>query len=139
MEKEIIYERGGDTAKTSWLGVIAAVILVGFIIWIFQNRCEKQAVLAGTVENLNGRIACLMPQVEFQGREMIKNGKEVSGVITALGYIDNDINSLNDAVYVPRKRGGDCGCDERRGGERFVKTASFVQKDPPTVTEVETC
>lgn len=113
------------STKTA-LWVIAAVVVLAILAWLWNRGCDQKAQLGVAIAKLDGRVDALEPAVTAQGDNLYKlNGATaatVQGVKDLKEVYGADIYELNSAVfYGARHRGGDCGC----GNRTFKQTQTY--------------
>lgn len=121
------------------LWVIAAVVIIALIAYLWNKNCTEKAEIAAGVQKLVGRVDAIEPAVTAQG----KNLYDINGAFsaTAQGVKDmkqcfsEDIYNLNEEVfYNPRRRSGCGGC-----GNREFKQTSTYNLASTNVTVDESC
>ena len=119
--------------------VLAAIIGIAIIVWVWNKGCAEKAEIAAGVQKLVGRVDALEPAVTAQGNNIYT----INGVLasTAQGVKDmkqcfsEDIYNLNEEVfYNPRRRSGCGGC-----GNREFKQTSTYNLASTNVTVDESC
>lgn len=127
---------GGRWGQNIALYIIAGVILVALFIWLCHKSGEDKAALAGAVQSVTSRVNAIEPAVTANGQNIYRLNNSVAKAQQSIQFIGDDVENLDDAVYVPRwghGRGG-CGC----GTEKFRKESTYTL-DSTTLTEVDTC
>lgn len=125
-----------DTA----LWIIAAVIVVGFIAWLWSKGNTEKTEIAVGLAKLSGRVDSIEPTVTAN----TNNVRNLEGVTSAIAQGTKDIKEnvynqlfqLNDEIfYNPSRRShGGCGC-----GNREFKQTSTYNLASTNVTVDETC
>jgi hypothetical protein len=126
---------GGNIA----LYIIGAVLIVGFLAYLWHKSANEKAQLGVGIANLQGRINAIEPVVTAQGNNLFSlNGviaSTVQGVKDMKECFGYDIAGLNDAVFTARTRSGGCGgC-----GNREFKQSQVYNLASTTVTVDDTC
>lgn len=128
---------GGSIMTALW--VIAAVVIIALIAYLWNKNCTEKAEIAAGVQKLVGRVDAIEPAVTAQG----KNLYDINGAFsaTAQGVKDmkqcfsEDIYNLNEEVFFnSRRRSGCGGC-----GNREFKQTSTYNLASTNVTVDETC
>lgn len=130
-EKEHGWSR--DTA----LWIIAAVIVVGFVAWLWSKGCTEKTEIAVGLANLAGRVNSIEPAVTSQGNNIYKLNGVVSATVQGTGDMKECFNEklalLENQVLFQNRRNG-CGC-----GNREFKQTSTYNLASTNVTVDETC
>lgn len=122
------------------LWVIAAVVLLALIVYVWNKNCTEKAEIAAGVQKLVGRVDALEPAVTSQGNNIYTlNGvvaSTVQGVKDMKQCFGDDIYQLNEEIFygARRARGGCGGC-----GNREFKQTSTYNLASTNVTVDETC
>lgn len=123
-----------DTA----LWVIAAVIVIAFVAYIWNKGCSEKTMFATGLATLNGKISAIEPAVTAQGNNIYKlNGvvaSTVQGVADVKECYGADLYELNHAVFYGGRSRGCSGC-----GNREFKQTSTYNLASTNVTVDETC
>ena len=133
-----------ETKRENWGGnialyIIGAVLIVGFLAYLWHKSANEKAQLGVGIANLQGRINAIEPVVTAQGNNLFSlNGviaSTVQGVKDMKECFGYDIAGLNDAVFTARTRSGGCGgC-----GNREFKQSQVYNLASTTVTVDDTC
>lgn len=134
-------EHGGGWSRDTALWIIAAVIVVGFIAWLWSKGNTEKTEIAVGLANLTGRVNSIEPAVTANANN-IRNlegvtSATVQGVKDVKENVYNQLFQLNDEIfYNPSRRGrsGGCGC-----GNREFKQTSTYNLASTNVTVDETC
>lgn len=130
-EKEHGWSR--DTA----LWIIAAVIVVGFVAWLWSKGCTEKTEIAVGLANLAGRVNSIEPAVTAQGNNIYKLNGVVSATVQGTGDLKECVNEklalLENQVLFQGRRNGCCG------GNREFKQTSTYNLASTNVTVDETC
>lgn len=126
---------GGRWGQNTALWAIVAIIVVIAFLWFCHKSGEDKANLAGSIQNLYGRMNTLEPVVASNTATLNRVGNTLSAAVQGVADIKADVDALDGAVFVPRygHRGG-CGC----GTEKFRKESTYTL-DSTTLTEIDTC
>lgn len=128
---------GGRWGQNTALWAIVAIIVVIAFLWFCHKSGEDKANLAGSIQNLYGRVNTLEPVVADNVAVLRKVGNTLSASVQGISDIKADVDALDGAVFVPtcgcNQRGG-CGC----GTEKFRKESTYTLAST-TLTEVDTC
>lgn len=119
--------------------VLAAIIGIAIIVWVWNRGCTEKAEIAAGVQKLVGRVDALEPAVTAQGNNIYTlNGVVAStaqGVKNLKECFGEDIYQLNEEVFYGHRRGRSCGgC-----GNREFKQTSTYNLASTNVTVDETC
>ena len=133
-----------DVKRENWGGnialyIIAAVLTVGFLAYLWHKGASEKAQLGVGIANLQGRVNAIEPVLTAQGNNIFSlNGvmaSTVQGVKDMKECFGYDIAGLNDAVFTARTRSGGCGgC-----GNREFKQSQTYNLASTTVTVDDTC
>lgn len=114
------------STKTA-LWVIAAVVVLAILAWLWNRGCDQKAQLGIAIAKLDGRIDALEPTVTAHGNNLYKlNGvtsATVQGVKDLKEVYGSDIYELNSAVFYGHRRSGECGCG--CGNRTFKQTQTY--------------
>lgn len=111
---------------------------MALFIWLCHKSGEDKANLAGAVQSVTSRVNAIEPAVTANANNIYGLSKSVAKAQQSIQFIDADVASLDEAVYVPRcghGRGSGCGCG---GSEKFRKESTYTL-DTTTLTEIDTC
>lgn len=139
MESE---NKGWGSGMMAAMWVIAAVIVIALLAYIWNRNCSEKAEIAAGVQKLVGRVDALEPAVTAQGNNIYKlNGvmaSTVQGVKDLKQCFGDDIYQLNEEIFYGRNhshgRSGCGGC-----GNREFKQTSTYNLASTDVTVEETC
>lgn len=135
----IMEEYNGKWGMTSALWAIFAIIIVfGLFVWCHQNGKDK-AALAGSIQELYGRLNCVEPIVAENAKVLGKTTRTlaatVQGVSDMKDRVFEDIDALDAAVFVGRcGNGRSGGCNDTR----YVKRNTYCL-DNQSLEQIETC
>lgn len=131
--------KGWGSTTAMW--VIAAVIVIAFFVYLWQQGCNEKVLFATGLAKLDGRVDALEPAVTAQGNNLYKlNGvtaATVQGVKDMRQSFADDIFSLNDAVFYSHRHRAGCGCGSC--GNREIRQTSTYNLASQAVTVDETC
>lgn len=137
---ECQHRKGWGSTTALW--VIAAVIIIGFIVYNWTVNCNEKVQFATGLAKLDGRVDAIEPVVTAHGNNLYSlNGvtsATVQGVKDMKHTFGEDIFQLNDEIfYNPRRRSG-CGCNSGCGNREFRQTSTYNLAST-NVTVDETC
>lgn len=144
LEIKAIEEMGGKRnygwSRDTALWIIAAVIVIGFIAWLWSKGNTEKTEIAVGLANLAGRVNSIEPAVTANANN-IRNLESVTSA-TVQGTKDlkenvyNQLFQLNDEIFYnpSRRHHGGCGC-----GNREFKQTSTYNLASTNVTVDETC
>ena len=128
---------GGRWGQNTALWAIVAIIVVIAFLWFCHKSGEDKANLAGSIQNLYGRVNTLEPVVASNTAILNRVGNTLSAAVQGVADIKADVDALDGAVFV-----SSCGCGRRSGcgcgTEKFRKESTYTL-DSTTLTEVDTC
>ena len=127
---------GGRWGQNTALWAIVAIIVVIAFLWFCHKSGEDKANLAGSVQQLYGRVNAIEPAVTANAQNVYRINNVLAQTVQGVQCIKDDVGALDAAVFVSRcgnNRGG-CGC----GTEKFRKESTYTL-DSTTLTEVDTC
>lgn len=131
--------KGWGSTTAMW--VIAAVIVIAFFVYLWQQGCNEKVMFATGLAKLDGRVDAIEPAVTAQGNNLYKlNGvtaATVQGVKDMRQSFADDIFNLNDAVFYSHRHRAGCGCDSC--GNREFRQTSTYKLASQAVTVDETC
>ena len=129
MDSERTNNWGGNIA----LYIIGAVLIVGFLAYLWHKSANEKAQLGVGIANLQGRINAIEPVVTAQGNNLFSlNGvmaSTVQGVKDMKECFGYDIAGLNDAVFTARTRSGGCGNREFKQSQTYNLASTTVTVD----------
>ena len=118
--------------------IFAIIIVFGLFLWCHQSGKDK-AALAGSIQELYGRVNTLEPVVASNTKVLGKTTRTlaatVQGVSDMKDRVFEDIDALDAAVFAPAyggRNGGGCS------NSRFVKRSNYCL-DNQSVEQIETC
>ena len=145
LEIKAIDEMGGNKhhgwSRDTALWIIAAVIVIGFVAWLWSKGCTEKTDIAVGLANLTGRVNSIEPAVTANANNIRDLDKVTSATVQGVKDIKentyNQLFQLNDEIfYNPSRRGrSGCGC----GGNREFKQTSTYNLASTNVTVDETC
>ena len=129
---------GRGWSRDTALWIIAAVIVVGFVAWLWSKGCTEKTEIAVGLANLAGRVNSIEPAVTAQGNNLYKLNGVVSATVQGVGDFKECANDKfdfleNQVLFQGRSRGG-CGC-----GNREFRQTSTYNLASTNVTVDETC
>ena len=131
--------KGWGSTTAMW--VIAAVIVIAFFVYLWQQGCSEKVMFATGLAKLDGRVDAIEPAVTAQGNNLYKlNGvtaATVQGVKDMRQNFADDIFNLNDAVFYSHRHRAGCGCGGC--GNREFRQTSTYKLASQAVTVDETC
>lgn len=139
---ECSHTKGWGLTAAVW--VVAAIVLLGFVVNIWNRNCNEKVQFANGLARLTGRIDCMEPDVRWAGQKLYEaNGTIQSinrGVRDMAQNFGDQIFQLNDEVFYDntcnrRGRNCGCGCDNNR---KFTQTSKYNLASQ-SVDVTETC
>lgn len=126
---------GGRWGQNTALWAIVAIIVVIAFLWFCHKSGEDKANLAGSIQQLYGRVNTLEPVVANNAATLNRVGNTLSAAVQGVADIKADVDALDGAVFAPvcGRRGG-CGCGE----EKFRKESTYTLAST-SLTEIDTC
>lgn len=148
--RELEQNHGNCWAKSSPIWVIAAVIVIGFFVYMFNKNCGEKVAFATGLANLDGRINCLAPQVSKLNEQMYGAAQTFAGLTVGLNDIRENysakLDALNNTVYWNPVNNGwyrNVCCQQNNGccspNRVFAQTSTYAQTGTPQVTVTESC
>lgn len=140
--QELSYRNG---ERWCWL-VLAAVIVIGIISYVWNRNCNEKVGFATGLARLDGRLDCVEPQVKTLNQQMYGAAQAFAGLTVGVDNINKNfgqqIGQLNETVFFNPvnfgcegyRRSGCCGSPNRV----FTQTQTYAPKDQ-TVTVTESC
>ena len=128
LEIKAIDEMGGGKSR-GWsrdtaLWIIAAVIVIAFIAWLWAKGCTEKTEIAVGVAKLAGRVDSIEPAVTAQGNNIYKINGVLSAAVQGVGDLKECTNeklaALENQVLFQGRRSG-CGC----GNREFKQTSTY--------------
>jgi hypothetical protein len=124
--QELQHERTKGWGGITALWVIAAVIVIAFFVFGWQNSCNEKVRFATGLSELTGRINAIEPAVVAQGNNLYSlNGvtaATVQGVGNLKQFYGEQLYELNDTVFYGRRHGGGNGGNN---GRLFTQTSNY--------------
>ena len=123
---------------TTALWIIAAVVVVGIFIYVWQKNCNEKVEFATGIANLAGRINAIEPTLTAQGNNLYSLNSVVSATVQGTKDLKectyNQLFQLNDEIfYNPSRRNGRCG---NCGGREFQQQSTYnLASQTAVVTE----
>lgn len=138
--RELEHRNSSGFGSTAAKWVIAAVIVLAFLVYIWQQNCNEKVQFATAVAKLDGRVDAIEPAVTAQGNNLYKlNGvtaATVQGVKDMRDCFGDSIYNLDEAVFRSHRRSGS-GCGGC--GNREFRQTSTYNLASQAVTVDETC
>lgn len=128
------YEGGMWGQNTALWAIVAIIIVIAFL-WFCHKQGEDKANLAGSIQQLYGRVNAIEPAVTANAQNVFQMKGTVAGIIQGVQDIKDDVAGLDAAVFTSR-----CGCG-RNGGcndTRYVAKNSY-NLATSTLEQIETC
>lgn len=127
---------------TTALWIIAAVVVIGIFIYVWQKNCNEKVQFATSIAKLDGRVDAIEPTLTAQGNNLYSlNGAfsaTVQGVKDFKECAYNQLFQLNDEIfYNPSRRIARNGCGGC--GNREFKQLSTYNLASQAVTVEENC
>jgi hypothetical protein len=120
--------------NTALWAIVAIIIVIAFL-WFCHKQGEDKANLAGSIQQLYGRVNAIEPAVTANAQNVFQMKGTVAGIIQGVQDIKDDVVGLDAAVFTSR-----CGCG-RNGGcndTRYVAKNSY-NLATSTLEQIETC
>lgn len=144
--QELSHRNGERWGTNSALWVIAAVIVIGFVAYVWSRNCNEKVGFATSVARLDGRLDCVEPQVRTLNQQMYGAAQAFAGLTVGVDNINRNfgqqIGQLNETVFynpvnngcTGTTRSGCCGTPNRV----FTQTQTFTPSTQE-VTVTESC
>jgi hypothetical protein len=123
---------------TTALWIIAAVVVLGIFIYIWQKNCNEKVQFATSIAKLDGRVDAIEPTLTAQGNNLYSLNNVVAATVQGTKDIKenvyNQLFQLNDEIfYNPGRRNAKCGgC----GGREFQQQSTYnLASQTAVVTE----
>ena len=130
------HDKGWSRDTALW--IIAAVIVIGFVAWLWSKGCTEKTEIAVGLANLAGRVNSIEPAVTAQGNNLYKLNGVVSATVQGVGDFKECANDkfdfLENQVLFQGSRRSGCGC-----GNREFRQTSTYNLASTNVTVDETC
>lgn len=142
--QNLMSERSHAWGKGAGIWAIVAVIVIAFIVLVWQRNCNEKVLFATNLAKLDGRIDALEPAVTAQGNNLYSlNGvvsASVQGTKDLKENVYNQLYELNDEIFYNPGRRGRCGSHGGDGcGSRQFKQSQTYNLASTTVTVDDTC
>lgn len=127
---------------TTALWIIAAVVVLGIFIYIWQKNCNEKVQFATSIAKLDGRVDAIEPTLTAQGNNLYSLNNVVAATVQGTKDIKenvyNQLFQLNDEIfYNPSRRIARNGCGGC--GNREFKQLSTYNLASQAVTVEENC
>lgn len=144
--QELSHRNGERWGTNSALWVIAAVIVIGFVAYVWSRNCNEKVGFATSLARLDGRLDCVEPQVNTLNQQMYGAAQAFAGLTVGVDNINKNfgqqIGQLNETVFynpvnygcVGLQRSGCCGSPNRV----FTQTQTYTPSSQQ-VTVTESC
>lgn len=129
------YEGGWWGQNTALWAIVAIAIVIAFL-WFCHKSGEDKANLAGSIQQLYGRVNALEPAVTANSQNVFQMKGTISGIVQGVQDIKDDVVGLDQAVFTSR-----CGCGRNSGcgtDTRYVAKNSY-NLATSTLEQIETC
>ena len=128
----------GGWSRDTALWIIAAVIVIGFVAWLWSKGCTEKTEIAVGLANIAGRVGAAETAITSQGNNIYKLNGVVSATVQGVGDLKECTNDKlacleNQVLFQGTRRSG-CGC-----GNREFKQTSTYNLASTNVTVDETC
>lgn len=138
---EEVKERHTGLMTAVW--VLAGAVVLGFLVYLWQQGCNEKVRFAHGMSELAGRVNALEPAVTAQGNNLY----QVNGVLSATvqGTKDfkecaiNQLFQLNDTVFYNPRAARANGCGSCGDGNRVFKQTSTYNLASTSVTVDDYC
>lgn len=128
----------GGWSRDTALWIIAAVIVIGFVAWLWSKGCTEKTEIAVGLANIAGRVGAAETAINAQGNNIYKLNGVVSATVQGVGDLKECTNDklacLENQVLFQGSRRSGCGC-----GNREFKQTSTYNLASTNVTVDETC
>lgn len=130
--------------KGAGIWAIAIVIIIAFLVIVWQKNCNEKVQFATGLARLDGRIDAIEPTVTAHGNNLYSlNGvvsASVQGTKDLKENVYNQLYELNDEIFYNPGRRGRCGCNNGCGnGNREFRQSQTYNLASTTVTVDDTC
>ena len=129
------YEGGWWGQNTALWAIVAIIIVIAFL-WFCHKSGEDKANLAGSIQQLYGRVNAIEPAVTANSQNVYRINNTLAQTVQGVQDIKDDVAGLDAAVFTSR-----CGCG-RSGGcnndTRYVAKNSY-NLATSTLEQIETC
>ena len=127
---------GGSIMTALW--VIAAVVIIALIAYLWNKNCSEKAEIAAGVQRLVGRVDAIEPAVTAQGNSIYKLNGVVSATVQGVGDLkectNDKLDFLEGQVLFQGNRRSCGGC-----GNREFKQTQTYNLATTAVTVEDTC
>lgn len=127
------YEGGMWGQNTALWAIVAIIIVIAFL-WFCHKQGEDKANLAGSIQQLYGRVNAIEPAVTANAQNVFQMKGTVAGIIQGVQDIKDDVVGLDAAVFTSRCGGRNGGCNDTR----YVAKNSY-NLATSTLEQIETC
>lgn len=139
--QNIMGERSHAWGKGAGIWAIVAVIIIAFLVIVWQKNCNEKVQFATSLARLDGRVDAIEPAVTSQGNNIYKINGVLASTVQGVGdlkeCVNDKIDFLENQVLFQRRRGG-CGCNDGCGNREFRQTSTYNLAST-NVTVDETC
>ena len=125
---------GGMWGQNTALWAIVAIAIVIAFLWFCHKSGEDKANLAGSIQQLYGRVNAIEPAVSANSQNVFQMKGTLAGVIQGVQDIKDDVVGLDAAVFTSRCGGRSGGCNDTR----YVAKNSY-NLATSTLEQIETC
>lgn len=126
--------KNGVWGQNTGIWAIVAVLVVIAFLWFCHKSGEDKAALAGSVQQLYGRVNALEPAVTATAQNVYTINNILAKTVQGVQDIKDDVVNLDGAVFTTR-----CGCHRGGGNDtRYVAKNSY-NLATSTLEQIETC
>ena len=126
--------KNGVWGQNTGIWAIVAVLVVIAFLWFCHKSGEDKAALAGSVQQLYGRVNALEPAVTATAQNVYTINNILAKTVQGVQDIKDDVVNLDGAVFTTRC-GGHRGCGN---DTRYVAKNSY-NLATSTLEQIETC
>ena len=116
------------------LWVIAAVVIIALIAYLWNKNCTEKAEIAAGVQRLVGRVDAIEPAVTAQGSNIYKLNGVVSATVQGVGDLKECTNDKLDflegqVLFQGNRRCGGCGGSEYKRTQTYNLASTALTVD----------
>lgn len=129
-------KHGSGWSRDTALWIIAAVIVIGFVAWLWSKGCTEKTEIAVGLANIAGRVGAAETAIASQGKNLYSLNGVVSATVQGVGDLkectNDKLDFLENQVLFQCSRRSGCG-------NREFKQTSTYNLASTNVTVDETC